>query len=85
MQTKPAPTLRVPDVTIASPEGEETKLTAFVDVTILDSTGKEPYRGDVLVRGQRIAKVGERLTAAELHTARVIRGDGRTLMAGLSE
>ncbi|RSH89115.1 hypothetical protein EHS25_002781 [Saitozyma podzolica] len=83
--TKPASTLKVPDVTIVTPEGEETRLTAFVDVMILDSTGKQPYRGDVLVRGQRIAKVGERLTAAELRNARVIKGDGRTLMAGLTD
>lgn len=25
----------------------------FTDVQILDSTGKEPYRGDVLIEGQR--------------------------------
>ncbi|RDW57341.1 hypothetical protein BP5796_12791 [Coleophoma crateriformis] len=38
----------------------------FTDVTILDSTGQEPYRGDVLIMGERIAEVGVVLNVDEL-------------------
>ncbi len=76
--------LRIPDIEIVTPEGDEDKLTAFVDVNILDSTGAQPYRGDVLVKGQRIVSVGEKLDGSKLRGARVIQGEGRTLMAGLS-
>lgn len=60
----------------------------FTDVNILDSTGRDPYRGDVLVEGQRITKVGVVPNAAELQKdpkVRVFRGRGRTLMSGLGD
>ncbi len=60
----------------------------FKDVHILDSTGSEPYRGDVLVEGERISKVGVVPNVEELHKdpkVRVFHGRGRTLMSGLGD
>ena len=55
----------------------------FRNVSILDSTGADPYPGDVLVENDRIAAVGEAGPAAG--GARVIDGRGRTLMSGLCD
>ncbi|RDW63336.1 hypothetical protein BP6252_10881 [Coleophoma cylindrospora] len=60
----------------------------FTDVTILDSTGQEPYRGDVLIVGERIAEVGVVPNVDELKQdpdVRVFHGRGRTLMSGLGD
>ncbi len=60
----------------------------FLDVNILDSTGRDPYRGDVLIEGERISKVGVVPNAAELRKdpkVRVFQGRGRTLMSGLGD
>jgi len=60
----------------------------FTDVNILDSTGRDPYPGDVLIEGQRITKVGVVPNAADLQKdpkVRVFRGRGRTLMSGLGD
>jgi hypothetical protein len=60
----------------------------FIDVNILDSTGAEPFRGDVLIEGERISKVGFVPNAAELKQdarVRVFHGRGRTLMSGLGD
>jgi hypothetical protein len=38
----------------------------FTDVNILDSTGSHPYRGDVLIEGDMITKVGVVPNADEL-------------------
>lgn len=56
-----------------------------MDVNIIDCTGRDAYRGDVLVKGQRIVMVGHKLSPKELAGARVIKGEGRTLMPGMSE
>lgn len=58
-----------------------------MDVKIIDSTGAEPYPGDVLVKGQRIASVGVKLSQDELVAsgAKIIQGNGRTLMSGLGK
>ncbi|CAI7606096.1 hypothetical protein N7533_012396 [Penicillium manginii] len=60
----------------------------ILDVEILEATGREPYRGDVLVVGQRFAHVGtvpnkEALLAEP--SVRVFHGKGRTLMPGLGD
>jgi len=58
----------------------------FTDVNILDSTGRDPYRGDVLIEGEKITKVGTVPNAEELKMdpkVRVFHGKGRTLMSGL--
>ncbi|KAI5816667.1 isoaspartyl dipeptidase-like protein [Pyronema omphalodes] len=60
----------------------------FLDVNIIDGSGEEPYRGDVLLEGERITKVGKVPNADELKTnprVRVIQGRGRTLMSGLGD
>ena len=60
----------------------------FLDVNILDSTGRYPYRGDVLIEGERITRVGDVPNLAELkkdHSVRVFHGRGRTLMSGLGD
>ncbi|MDQ0382665.1 metal-dependent hydrolase family protein [Amycolatopsis thermophila] len=56
----------------------------FQDVSILDSTGAEPYRGDVLIDHDRIVSVGA-LAPGAGDGARVIEGRGRTLMSGLCD
>jgi imidazolonepropionase-like amidohydrolase len=58
--------------------------TLFRDVTILDSTGADPYPGSVLVEGDRIAAVGA-VDEAHATGARVVDGGGRTLMSGLCD
>lgn len=60
----------------------------FADVNIIDSTGREPYRGDVLIEGQRIKAVGTIPDKASLEQdprVRVFQGKGRALMSGLGD
>ncbi|KAF5000637.1 hypothetical protein FDECE_11174 [Fusarium decemcellulare] len=60
----------------------------FTNVRILDSTGQEPYAGDVLIEGEKIVEVGQVLNKAELERdplVRVFEGRGRTLMSGLGD
>ncbi|KAI8656994.1 Amidohydro-rel domain-containing protein [Fusarium sp. Ph1] len=60
----------------------------FTNVKILDSTGREPYTGDVLIEGEKIAAVGQIPNKAELErdpVVRVFEGRGRTLMSGLGD
>lgn len=60
----------------------------FTDVNILDSTGREPYHGDVLIEGERISKVGVVPNIEDLKKdpkVRVFHGRGRTLMSGLGD
>ena len=61
-----------------------TSKTLFRNVSILDSTGADPYPGDVLVDNDRIAAVGA-VDPAQAEGARVIEGRGRTLMSGLCD
>lgn len=48
----------------------------FTDVNILDSTGKEPYHGDVLIEGEKITKVGVVPNAEELKKDPKVCDDG---------
>ncbi|KUJ11037.1 isoaspartyl dipeptidase-like protein [Mollisia scopiformis] len=60
----------------------------FLDVNILDSSGRDPYRGDVLIERERITRVGTVLNVEELKRdpkVRVFHGRGRTLMSGLGD
>ncbi|KAK5161636.1 hypothetical protein LTR04_003993 [Oleoguttula sp. CCFEE 6159] len=60
----------------------------FTDVNILDSTGQEPYRGDVLIEGEHIVAVGTVPKKEDLEKdprVRVFQGKGRTLMSGLGD
>ncbi|KAH7914915.1 hypothetical protein BJ138DRAFT_1078528 [Hygrophoropsis aurantiaca] len=83
--TKPDARIKIPDIEMASSNTNPDSKLAFLDVSILDSTGREPYRGDVLVRGNRIVSVGDKLSAEALQGARVYEGNGRTLMSGLCD
>jgi imidazolonepropionase-like amidohydrolase len=58
----------------------------LTNVTVLDSTGAEPFPGEVLVEGNRIRKVAKgRAQIARDSAADVIDGQGMTLMAGMTE
>ncbi|KAI1322681.1 isoaspartyl dipeptidase-like protein [Xylariaceae sp. FL0255] len=60
----------------------------FLDVNIVDSTGTNPYRGDVLIVGERISAVGivpDVETLKKDPKTRVFYGNGRTLMSGLGD
>lgn len=57
----------------------------FKGVRILDCTGSDPYPGDVLVEGQRIAAIGRDGVSLGGDNAMVIDGAGATLMPGLIE
>ena len=56
----------------------------FRDVRILDSTGADPYPGEVLVVDDRIAAVGQ-VDPGRAEAAQVVEGRGRTLMSGLCD
>ncbi|KAJ9401030.1 hypothetical protein DTO282F9_1978 [Paecilomyces variotii] len=60
----------------------------ILDVEIIDSTGKEPYRGDVYIEGERFSAVGDVPNKEKLmEDAKVMKfyGHGRTLMSGLGD
>ncbi len=59
--------------------------TLFTNVTILDCTGAEPYRGEVLVEGTRITAVAREANRLSRDEADVIAGGGAMLMPGLIE
>src|ERR1051326_3941499 len=56
----------------------------LTDAEIFDGTGRPPFRGEVLVKGNRIAAVGE-ANRLERPRAEVIDCGGATLMPGLVE
>lgn len=55
-------------------------LIAITDAVIFDGTGKEPYRGTVIVRDGRIANVGQDVAVPA--GAKIIRAEGRALLPG---
>lgn len=59
--------------------------TLFTDVSIIDSTGADPYQGEVLVLGNRIKRIakGRGKIGADGH--QVVNGCGATLMSGLCD
>lgn len=59
--------------------------TLFTNVRILDCTGAEPYAGEVLVEGGRIAAVVRGEQRVSRDNVAVIDGGGATLMPGLIE
>src|SRR5262245_46021721 len=58
--------------------------TLIANARILDGSGAEPFPGDVLIEGQRIAAV-QRGGGLPRGDARVVDGTGATLMPGLIE
>ncbi|MEU3618134.1 amidohydrolase family protein [Streptomyces sp. NPDC006872] len=57
--------------------------TLFTDVQVFDGTGKDPFPADVLVEGNRITAVADRIPRDLRTEARVIDGGGGTLLPGL--
>jgi imidazolonepropionase-like amidohydrolase len=59
--------------------------TLFSNVSILDCTGADPYPGEVLVEGNRIAGIAREPGSVPRDDAEVVEGAGATLMPGLIE
>lgn len=59
--------------------------TLFTNVRILDSTGAQPYAGEVLVQGNRIADVVRAPDKLPREPHRVVDGNGALVMSGLCD
>jgi imidazolonepropionase-like amidohydrolase len=59
--------------------------TWFTNARVLDCTGAEPFAGEVLVEGQRIASVSRSTGGLSRGSAEVVDCRGATLMPGLIE
>jgi imidazolonepropionase-like amidohydrolase len=57
----------------------------FTNVRIFDGSGAQPYNGEVLVQGNRIARMARGARAMQLSGINVIDGAGATLMPGMTE
>ena len=57
----------------------------FTNVKIFDGTGAMPYAGEVLVQGNRIARVARGVRAIPVAGVQVVDGAGATLMPGMTE
>jgi imidazolonepropionase-like amidohydrolase len=57
----------------------------FANVSVLDCTGAPPFRGQVLIEGERIRGVWPEGAAPKVEGAQRIDGGGATLMPGLIE
>ena len=55
----------------------------FTNVSIFDGSGKKGYGGEVLIQGNRIKKIARGKGKIRRNGAKVIDGDGATLMPGL--
>ena len=55
----------------------------FTNVNILDCSGRDPYLGEVLLRGNRIKSVGQGNSSVARNGCRVIDGRRAFLMPGL--
>ena len=75
------------DISINNHDPNDPTRILFKNVQILDSTGREPYLGDVLIEGTTIKEVGEVTTNPENDAeTTIIDGQGRkTLMSGLCD
>lgn len=60
-----------------------TRPTLFTDVQVFDGTGRDPFPAQVLVEGNRITEVADRIPRDRRTGARVIDGGGGTLLPGL--
>jgi imidazolonepropionase-like amidohydrolase len=60
----------------------------FTNVRVFDATGEQPFRGEVLVQGNRISRVSRSsfgASSAAVHGVQVIDGAGAFLMPGMVE
>ncbi|KAK5110138.1 hypothetical protein LTR62_006272 [Meristemomyces frigidus] len=81
-----APNLKPKDYQIKGTSPDSKIL--FRDVNIIDSTGADPFRGNVYIEGERIRYVGHVPDAERLAKdakVRTIEGRGRTLLSGLGD
>ena len=58
---------------------------AITNVSIFDGSGADPYRGEVLVEGNRIKAIARHGEYLETGDARIIDGHGAFLMPGMTE
>lgn len=73
------------DITIHNHKAGDKAKILFINVNIFDSTGADPYQGNVLIEGQRIKSVGTFDVKPDADTT-VIDGHGtKTLMSGLCD
>lgn len=68
-------------ITITLPAQQQANVVAIVGAVVVDGTGAEPKRAVVIIRGDRIAAIGEHLEIPA--GARVINAEGQTLIPGL--
>ncbi|KAJ9232910.1 hypothetical protein DTO169E5_7306 [Paecilomyces variotii] len=75
------------DIEINNHTPQDPDKILFKNVQIIDSTGKDPYLGDVLIEGQRITKVGKvDDEISQTSNILIIDGEGKkTLMSGLCD
>jgi imidazolonepropionase-like amidohydrolase len=57
----------------------------FTNVRIFDGSGVQPYAGEVLVQGNRIARVARGIRAIQTTGVAIIDAAGATLMPGMTE
>src|SRR4030095_5990482 len=57
----------------------------FTNVRIIDATGAQPYQGELLVQGNRVARIGRGSRSLPTTGVTVIDGAGATLMPGMCE
>jgi len=57
----------------------------FTNVRIIDGSGAQPYSGEVLVQGNRIARVAKGVRSIPTAGITVIDAAGATLMPGMTE
>ncbi len=59
--------------------------TLFTNVRIIDGSGAQPYSGEVLIQGNRIARMGRGARSVPVTGVDVIDAAGATLMPGMCE
>ena len=57
----------------------------FTNARILDGSGAQPFAGDVLIQGNRIARIGRGARSLPVSGVTVIDAAGATLMPGMTE
>jgi len=57
----------------------------FTNVRIIDGSGAAPYAGEILIQGNRIARIGRGARSLPVAGVTVIDGAGATLMPGMVE
>jgi imidazolonepropionase-like amidohydrolase len=57
----------------------------FTNVRVIDATGAQPYTGEVLIQGNRIARIGRGARSIPVAGVTTIDGAGATLMPGMCE